>query len=134
MFRLSRDLKEKLTSMRVTQRNEQRELEMNLTEDEINTRPHYCLLCRLSYRQEKTVHQNSEGHKSMRRFLLPYCGTCKLSFKSPMLYETHRCSLDHIKLKARLDAAKSRTENSDDELDLENFMTVDSVGSVDGEW
>ncbi|XP_055702553.1 zinc finger protein on ecdysone puffs-like isoform X2 [Phlebotomus papatasi] len=131
MFRLSRDLKEKLTSMRVTQRNEQRELEMNLTEDEINTRPHYCLLCRLSYRQEKTVHQNSEGHKSMRRFLLPYCGTCKLSFKSPMLYETHRCSLDHIKLKARLDAAKCRAENSDDELDLENFMTVDSVGSVD---
>ncbi|XP_059613323.1 uncharacterized protein LOC132259630 isoform X2 [Phlebotomus argentipes] len=131
MFRLSRELKEKLTSMRLVQRSEQRDLEKDLTEDEINTRPHYCLLCRLSYRQERTVHQNSDGHKSMRRFLLPYCGTCKLSFKSPMLYETHRCSLEHIKKKARQDAAKNRTENSEDELELENFTTLDSVGSVD---
>ncbi|XP_055686368.1 zinc finger protein on ecdysone puffs isoform X2 [Lutzomyia longipalpis] len=132
MYRLSRDLKEKLASMRLKQRAEQREMEKDLTEDEINTRPHFCLLCRLSYRQEKSVHQNSDAHKSMRRFLLPYCGTCKLSFKSPIAYETHRCSLEHIKRKARVDAAKN-ADNSGDELDLENFMTLDSVGSVDGE-
>ncbi|GAB0101024.1 hypothetical protein DMENIID0001_171420 [Sergentomyia squamirostris] len=131
MYRLARDLKERLASMRQDQRTEQRELEKDLTEDELNTRPHYCLLCRLSYRQEKTAHQNADSHKAMRRFLLPYCGTCKLSFKSPMIYENHRCSLEHIKLKARIDAAKNHVENSDDELDLENFMTVDSVGSVD---
>lgn len=29
---------------------------------------------------------------------MPYCLVCRVGFKSPMEFETHRCSLDHIKV------------------------------------
>lgn len=49
-----------------------------------------------------------------------------------MKYELHRCSLDHLKKKAK------KHEITDDEidfqeLDLGDFKTVDSIGDVDGE-
>uniref|UniRef100_A0A0K8VGV5 Zinc finger protein on ecdysone puffs n=1 Tax=Bactrocera latifrons TaxID=174628 RepID=A0A0K8VGV5_BACLA len=68
----------------------------------------------------------------MKKFLMPYCSTCHLAFKSPMLYETHRCSLEHLKRKAR--KRDSDSDNSDEdtrEIDLNKFLTVDSVGEID---
>jgi hypothetical protein len=29
---------------------------------------------------------------------MPYCRVCHIGFKSPMLYENHICSLDHLKV------------------------------------
>lgn len=48
-----------------------------------------------------------------------------------MKYEIHRCSIDHLKGKAKTQ------ETSDDEIDLNDldigdFKTVDSIGDVDG--
>jgi len=34
----------------------------------------------------------------MKKFLMPYCRVCRIGFKSPMLYENHICSLDHLKV------------------------------------
>lgn len=38
--------------------------------------------------------------KAMKKFLMPYCRVCRIGFKSPMLYENHICSLDHLKVSA----------------------------------
>ncbi|KAF5304121.1 hypothetical protein FQA39_LY01906 [Lamprigera yunnana] len=124
-----------LARMRLSQRNAQRELEKS-TED-LAPRTNFCPLCKLNYKQPKATHQASESHKSMKKFLMPYCRICRITFKSPMLYETHICSIDHMKHKARnaVNGDKSDKEdgsgNEDD--NLENFMTIDSVGDVDDE-
>ncbi|KAK5642426.1 hypothetical protein RI129_008593 [Pyrocoelia pectoralis] len=123
-----------LARMRLTQRNAQRELEKS-TED-LAPRTNFCPLCKLNYKQPKATHQASEAHKNMKKFLMPYCRFCSITFKSPMLYETHICSIEHIKRKARnLNAEKSeRDELSGNEEDnLENFMTIDSIGDFDEE-
>lgn len=128
--------KAQLARMRLAQRNIQRELEESVKD----TDPHeslFCLLCRLNYRTPKGDHQASESHRNMKKFLMPYCKVCRIGFKSPMIYETHRCSLDHIKRKARLEGEGKVKVNEDEDddgfqVDLEQFMTVDSVGDVDG--
>lgn len=76
---------------------------------------------------------------------MPYCRVCRIGFKSPMLYENHICSLDHLKRKARLEERMMRLHDrgrdmeeddgsgmdEDKELNMENFMILDSVGTVD---
>ena len=123
-----------LARMRLSQRTEQRELEKS-TED-LAPRTNFCPLCKLNYKQPKATHQASEAHKNMKKFLMPYCRVCRITFKSPMLYETHICSIDHIKRKARneVNGEKSDKEegSANDEDNLENFMTIDSVGDFDG--
>lgn len=89
-----------LGRMRASQRLHQRELEKN--EENLGTRTIFCPLCKLNYRQKKEVHQMSDAHKSMKKFLMPYCRTCYITFKSPMLYENHICSLDHIRVGYRI--------------------------------
>ncbi|KAB0791644.1 hypothetical protein PPYR_10698 [Photinus pyralis] len=123
-----------LARMRLTQRNAQRELEKS-TED-LAPRTNFCPLCKLNYKQPKATHQASEAHKSMKKFLMPYCRFCSITFKSPMLYETHICSIEHIKRKARnLNADKPDREDmsGNEEDNLENFMTIDSIGDFDEE-
>lgn len=88
--------KAQLLRMRQSQRIAQRELEDN---EEEGHRAQFCPLCRLNYRQPKVKHQLSDGHRNMKKFLMPYCRTCRMSFKTPMQYEAHRCSIDHIKVK-----------------------------------
>lgn len=83
--------------MRMDQRHAQRELDEQCKDDE-DMETHFCLLCRLNYRSEKAEHQGSEAHKKMKRFLMPYCNVCRIGFKGPMVYEMHRCSLEHIKV------------------------------------
>lgn len=98
MRRLAIRQKTQLAQMRLNQRNAQRDIEENSKDETEDCKPQYCLLCRLNYRQPKAKHQLSEAHRNMKKFLMPYCSTCHIAFKSPMVYETHRCSLDHIKV------------------------------------
>lgn len=131
--RVSLKLKHQLLKMRTAQRNAQRETDQG--EDTENTRSAFCLLCRLNHRQTKAVHNASDGHKNMIRFQRPKCSICRIYFKAPFMYEQHRCSLEHIRNKARAENLRTDDENSDGEVerDLENFTTVDSVGDVDDE-
>lgn len=85
-----------LAQMRQAQRNTQNELEKN--SDDLTSKTNFCPLCKLNYKQKKTVHQLSESHKNMKKFLMPYCKVCNITFKSPMIYENHCCSIEHIKV------------------------------------
>lgn len=96
MRRLAVSQKSVLGRMRLSQRNAQRELEK--TTDDLAPRTNFCPLCKLNYKQPKATHQASDSHKQMKKFLMPYCKICRITFKSPMLYETHICSIDHIKV------------------------------------
>lgn len=134
--RVSLKLKHQLLKMRTAQRDAQREADQGEEEEAGEAaRSAFCLLCRLNHRQSKTVHNASDGHKNMIRFQRPKCSICRIYFKSPFMYEQHRCSLEHIRLKAKSDNLRTDDENSDGEVerDLENFTTVDSVGEVDDE-
>lgn len=84
--------------MRQEQRSEQRDLEDKSDSTSSQTRSQFCVLCRLNYRHSKAKHQLSDSHRNMKKFLMPYCRLCRIVFKSPMLYEIHRCSLEHIKV------------------------------------
>lgn len=96
MRKLSVQQKTQLLRMRQSQRVAQRDLEEK--SDDKDNRSQFCPLCRLNYRQPKVKHQLSEDHRNMKKFLMPYCRICRIPFKSPMIYEAHRCSLEHIKV------------------------------------
>lgn len=96
MRKIALKQKTALSRMRLAQRNAQRELEKN--DDSLASRTNFCPLCKLNYRQIKSKHQLSDAHRQMKKFLMPYCRTCHITFKSPMLYENHMCSLEHIKV------------------------------------
>lgn len=131
MRRLAGKTRDKLMEMRQKQRVAQKEEDEKVDADS-EQKSSYCPLCQLNFRQPKAVHQKSDGHKEMKRFLMPYCATCKIGFKSPMAYEAHRCSLEHLKFKARVERyAAKEDEDAGTEIDLENFTTVDEVGNVD---
>lgn len=130
MSRVAAKQKAQLLRMRLAQRNAQKDIEDKTDSDGGSMRPQYCQLCRLNYRQHKIEHQMSESHRNMKKFLMPYCNTCRSGFKSPMVYESHRCSLEHIKMKARFEHY-DKVNEEEKELDLENFTTLDSVGDVD---
>uniref|UniRef100_A0AAG5D2Y2 C2H2-type domain-containing protein n=1 Tax=Anopheles atroparvus TaxID=41427 RepID=A0AAG5D2Y2_ANOAO len=144
MRQLAVTCRERLLLMRAAQRNAQKDVDEK-SEDGADgeeggskQRPGFCMLCRLNYRQPRATHQQSEAHKEMKNFLMPFCNVCKISFKSPMAYETHRASLDHLKIKARVMryASPSKADDSGDELtgdlvDLDSLTIVDEVGKVD---
>lgn len=131
MHRLADKTRDKLMEMRQVQRAAQKE-EDEKADESSEQKSSYCLLCQLNFRQPKSVHQQSDGHKEMKRFLMPFCATCKIGFKSPMAYEAHRASLEHLKFKARVERyAKEESGADGAEIDLENFTTVDEVGNVD---
>ncbi|XP_063909984.1 zinc finger protein on ecdysone puffs-like isoform X2 [Zophobas morio] len=129
MRKVSIKQKSILAQMRLAQRNAQNELEK--TSDDLAPRTNFCPLCKLNYKQRKAVHQNSEAHKNMKKFLMPYCKLCSITFKSPMMYESHCCSIEHLKRKQRVENGENSDE-FDDETNLENFTTIDSVG-IDGD-
>lgn len=145
MRRIASRHKATLTRMRVLQRQEQRRVEArDAARGTLPSRTMFCPICKLNYRSLKAVHQLSDYHRQMKRFLTPFCRTCRMQFRSPMLFETHMCSLEHIKrksvLKERMNAGNgeaeadsSGPEEDDKEVNLENFMTLDSVGDVDEE-
>lgn len=96
MRRVAMKQKAILGQMRLVQRKAQRELEK--TTDDLAPRTSWCQLCKLNYKQPKLTHQATQAHKDMKRFLMPYCKICKVTLRSPMSYEDHLCSIDHIKV------------------------------------
>lgn len=136
MRRVAIRQKSVLSRMRVLQRSKQRDLDKD--DENQSSRKNFCLLCKLNYKQLKSVHQSSDAHKEMKRFLMPFCKVCCITFRSPMLYENHVCSLDHIKRKAKVESDEKAREvagsGNEGELNLENFLTLDSVGNIDGKF
>ncbi|XP_063357564.1 uncharacterized protein LOC134647231 [Cydia amplana] len=137
MSAVARRHKMQLLRMRVAQREAQRSLEATAGAD-LAAHTTFCLVCRLNHRTTRLAHNQSDTHRAMKRFLMPFCRVCRLSFRSPMIYEHHICSLDHLKIKAnrtiRRASPKEAQEGSGEEgmdVDLDNFMTLDSVGDVD---
>ncbi|KAK6629110.1 hypothetical protein RUM43_002927 [Polyplax serrata] len=129
MKQKSQQLKQSLAAMRIAQRARQKKMdEEDLTS--MSTKFTFCFICKLSYSQDKSVHQTSDAHKKLKNFLQPYCTVCRISFKSPMSYERHLCSLDHMKKKNILDERLGKTKGSSMEY-LDNYMVLDSVGSGD---
>lgn len=99
MRRIASRHKATLTRMRVLQRQEQRRVEArDAARGTLPSRTMFCAICKLNYRSLKAAHQLSESHRQMKRFLTPFCRVCRIQFRSPMLFETHMCSLDHIKV------------------------------------
>ncbi|XP_012224116.1 DNA ligase 1 isoform X2 [Linepithema humile] len=144
MKRIAARHKATLTRMRVVQRQEQRRIEArDAARGTLPSRTMFCAICKLNYRSLKSAHQLSESHRQMKRFLTPFCRVCRIQFRSPMFFETHMCSLEHIKRKSILrermnangsgeaEADSSAAEEDDKEVNLDNFMTLDSVGDVD---
>lgn len=100
MRRIASRHKATLTRMRVLQRQEQRRVEArDAARGTLPSRTMFCAICKLNYRSLKAAHQLSESHRQMKRFLTPFCRVCRIQFRSPMLFETHMCSLDHIKVR-----------------------------------
>ncbi|XP_057339136.1 uncharacterized protein LOC130676698 isoform X3 [Microplitis mediator] len=145
MRRIAARHKASLARMRVLQRQEQRRHEAReAARGTLPSRTMFCQICKLNYRSLKAVHHSSDSHRQIKRFLTPFCRVCRMQFRSPMLFETHACSLDHIKRKSLVDEKKSAgtaeadgdssaMEDDDKDHNLENFMTLDSVGDVDAE-
>ncbi|XP_063982547.1 eukaryotic translation initiation factor 5B-like isoform X2 [Diachasmimorpha longicaudata] len=145
MRRIAARHKANIARMRVVQRQEQRRVEEKDEErGTLPSRTMFCQICKLNYRSLKAVHHLSESHRQMKKFLIPFCRMCRIQFRSPMLYETHVASLDHIKAMLRKNADdkkengdgeddSSAAEENDKEVNLDNFMTLDSVGDVDAE-
>ncbi|CAF4792023.1 unnamed protein product [Pieris macdunnoughi] len=135
MSGVARRHKVQLLRMRVAQRRAQRELEATAGAD-LASRTNFCLICRLNHRTTRHAHNLTDTHRAMKRFLTPFCRICRITFRSPMIYEHHICSIEHLKRKANQSArcASPKAEASGDEgmdVDLDNFMTLDSVGDVD---
>nr|CAD7197374.1 unnamed protein product [Timema douglasi] len=141
MRRQNMKLKQTLATMRMKQRRKQHIVES--TEEDLSPQSNFCYVCKLNYRQLKTAHTLSDSHRAMKRFLMPSCTTCNLRFKSPMQYEYHICSLYHIKKKAAAIKERSDHDEKNDEegegsgmddkdINMDNFMILDSVGSADG--
>ncbi|XP_075972218.1 uncharacterized protein LOC142974007 isoform X2 [Anticarsia gemmatalis] len=132
---VARRHKVQLLRMRVAQRGAQRELEA-AAGAALAARSTFCPVCRLNHRTTRHAHNLTDTHRAMKRFLMPFCQICRLTFRSPMIYEHHICSLEHLKRKASQSARRvsPKAEASGDEgmdVDLDNFMTLDSVGDVD---
>ncbi|XP_028036509.1 zinc finger protein on ecdysone puffs-like [Bombyx mandarina] len=132
---VARRHKTQLLRMRVAQRVAQRELEAAAGAD-LAERTTFCPVCRLNHRTTREAHNLTDTHRAMKRFLMPFCRICRTTYRSPMIYEHHICSLEHLKKKANksLRRASPKAEGSGDEgmnVDLDNFMTLDSVGDVD---
>lgn len=135
MNSVARRHKVQLLRMRVAQRGAQRELE-STAGAQLAQRTTFCPLCRLNHRTTRHAHNLTDTHRAMKRFLMPFCQICRLTFRSPMIYEHHICSVEHLKRKVTQSArrASPKAEASGDEgmdVDLDNFMTLDSVGDVD---
>jgi hypothetical protein len=94
--------KKTLANMRFIQRRvlKLEEVEKNFKPEK---RPLFCVTCRLNYRLTKKEHDESQSHKDIKKFLMPYCNICKLAFTSPITYEVHISSLQHLRVSMSLE-------------------------------
>ncbi|KAG0728317.1 hypothetical protein GWK47_003759 [Chionoecetes opilio] len=76
-----------------------------------------------------------------RHYLHPRCGFCRTTFYTRMKYERHVASISHLRVRtANIDNQEGNKRQEDQpqeeeavDLDLANFMTLDSVGDDDDE-
>lgn len=94
---VARRHKTQLLRMRVAQRVAQRELEAAAGAD-LAERTTFCPVCRLNHRTTREAHNLTDTHRAMKRFLMPFCRICRTTYRSPMIYEHHICSLEHLKV------------------------------------
>ncbi|RXG61617.1 hypothetical protein Avbf_15275 [Armadillidium vulgare] len=131
-----------LRRIRRQQRAEQKEIEEKWEKekpeefkDVIST---YCKMCKLAFKSlPDTVdeHNDSKLHKIQQRYLHPKCEMCRMSFPSRMVYEYHIASIRHLRMLSMCNKNghdgtpedESKEENKE-EIDLTNFITMDSVG------
>lgn len=146
MQQLKQRLQVTLARMRKKQRNQQHELEKVLDEEGKNVdeetgkklAPIYCKVCKLVFHQKRIEHNASEMHRLINDFLNPRCSVCDTDYFSPMAYERHIATLQHIRRRADSDIDEKDKdlqqvveEMDDEQLDLNNFMTLDEVGEVE---
>lgn len=145
-----------LAKLRMRQRKEQKRIEAQTSRPPHNSRMNFCAICKLYHSESRLNHETTELHKVIKKFLMPYCPVCRLGFKSRMLYEKHVATLTHIKNKVNMEKSHERRrqeklrfekrletgqdscedgeEPDDVDLNLDNFMILDAVGSdADGE-
>ncbi|XP_046652369.1 uncharacterized protein LOC124343190 isoform X2 [Daphnia pulicaria] len=134
-----------LAKLRTRQRKEQSQIEAQTSRSSHRAQMNFCAICKLCHSESRPNHETTELHKIIKNFLMPYCPICRVNFKSRMLYEKHVATLTHIKNKVNMEKSYERRREEErkhdrngfekDELvlDLENFMTLDAVGSVDGD-
>lgn len=95
MSRLALRQKAQLSRLRLAQRTAQKEMDEKLVEK----RSHHCNICQLNFKQTTAEHEETDDHRSIKKFCIPYCNICKVGFKRPMLYECHRCSIQHLRVR-----------------------------------
>merc|ERR1712071_514956 len=134
-----------LAKLRTRQRKEQLQIEAQSSRPAHSSRMNFCAICKLYHSESRPNHETTELHKIIKNFLMPSCPICRVNFKSRMLYEKHVATLTHIKNKINMEKTYERrrkeerkTDPTGDQedfvlLDLDNFMTLDAVGSVDGD-
>jgi hypothetical protein len=144
-----------LNRLRKIQRDKQLEIEARIKDvEEISSK--YCHVCKLNFRQSEEEHRESEDHTKIKTFLKPYCKVkqlitiilmvllinqnlqiCRMQFISPIKYEIHRCHTDHIRRKLKsIEVSDSPTPYDEvdlDNMDINDFKTLDSVGDEDEE-
>ena len=60
--------------------------------------PIYCKTCKLVFHTKRTDHNQSEMHKLIGKFLSPRCLICNTQYYSPMAYEKHLATVQHLKV------------------------------------
>ena len=60
--------------------------------------PIYCKTCKLVFHQKRIEHNASEMHRLINDFLNPRCSVCDTDYFSPMAYERHIATLQHIRV------------------------------------
>ncbi|XP_037802933.1 uncharacterized protein LOC119597435 isoform X2 [Penaeus monodon] len=150
--RLARKHSVVLRKIRVQQRQEQKEIEAKWREENgeefKSAVTRFCSTCKLAFKclgknssDGISHHSRSKLHRMQRHYLHPRCGICRITFPSRMVYEHHIASINHLRVRtATIDSqgGSRRNENHNQEeegvdLDLANFMTLDSVGEDDDE-
>ncbi|KAK8727780.1 hypothetical protein OTU49_009453 [Cherax quadricarinatus] len=148
--RLARKHSVVLRKIRIQQRQEQKEIEAKWREEngeEFKTAvSRFCSTCKLAFKclgsntsEGISYHNRSKLHRMQRHYLHPRCGLCRITFPSRMVYEHHIASINHLRVRtATIDNQGSGRHSDDnnqeeesDDLDLANFMTLDSVGEDD---
>ncbi|XP_076045957.1 uncharacterized protein LOC143028152 isoform X2 [Oratosquilla oratoria] len=140
-----------LRKIRVQQRQEQKDIEAKYEEEKPeefkNAVRRFCNMCKLAFKNmpmedNSLVHNRSKLHRIQKHYLHPRCLVCRITFPTRMVYEHHMASIKHLRvsaLTAMLDKDGSQEDkdkkhdSEEEELDLRNFMTLDSVGEDDDE-
>merc|ERR1719376_762746 len=104
MTLMGKSLTQRLTTIRVRQRQEQQRINQSMSDEYGNIcdafgqfrKPIHCKLCKLMYFQDREEHDRSKFHNDIVAFLHRKCRTCDLEFKAPMVYFHHMSSTLHL--------------------------------------